>query len=674
VIGALDTALDPGFTGITVNGGADPDRFTVTPSSYPITVDGAAPVGTCPGDGLALDLSGGAVVDAFDSGAGTYTFSSGEGTITYTGMEAVGQASLALSVNYSTLYATQDLATANGNELIVTVTNTGANDANCVSITLDNASTNWISGALNAPSDGSFDGTTWDDLTVPAGESETLVITGFVISDLPGSVTFTLDAIQDATTDDNTATIELTPGFIMPVKAHVNAALYHSRTTSLGAYDALTIGLFQGSPGIDGAVWCKVPDETIGVWPPNVPVGSMGNLWRPCSNGLPFPLHVNDLYLDADGSTLWLAVWGYDGLYRSTNGGESWEGLDPIGDGFSIVYTITQDVTSGTYYASANNGLVLRSFDGENWQPVGSLPSVASDTPWTLVSHPENTGTIYAGTHGRGVFVTEDFGFTWTELDDAATLADENQDLIDAFGGHVFDLAFSPDEDGAGDYFLYAGTGTGVWRAELDDATATTFEDAWTLIGPTVTLDDASTVTPEARALAFNGDGAGGAADDLVAGTWGFGAYTWDTPNTDDTHAPLTLRQDQVTFVAASPDGDVFFGTNAGGTYVVDGVASTSTASEPVQQDLPDGYVLNQNYPNPFNPVTTIAFALPETGHVRLAVFDGLGREVAVLVDGTVEAGHHEAQFQAGELPTGAYIYRLTTDEGAISRTLILMK
>jgi hypothetical protein len=634
-IGALDTPLAGTFTGISVfgeDGGApdapdDPDAFVVTPSTYPILIDGEDPAGTCPGDGLALDVSGGAVVSSFTNAAGTgsYTFSSGEGDVAFSGIEAVGDSELAIMANYSVLYATQDLATATGNELIITVANSGTNDANCVTVALDPTSSSWISGALNVPSDGAFDGTTWDDLTVAAGESETLIITGFVISDLPGSVSFTMESIQDTSDDDNVATIELSPGFLMPAKAHVNSALYHDRASSDGTYASLTVGLFQGSPGIEGAVWCKIPESTGGVWPPNVPAGSMGNVWRPCSNGLPFPLHVNDLYLDADGSTLWLAVWGYDGLYRSTTGGESWEAVDPIGDGFTIVYTITQDVTSGTYYASVNNGLILRSFDGMAWQQVGSLPGVASDTPWTLASHPTATGTLYAGTHGKGVYVTQDFGFTWSELDDGATLANENDDLLDAKAGHVFDLVFSP--DGANE-FLYAGTASGIWRAEL--SAATTFADDWTLIGPEVTLDDASVVIPEVRTLVFAADGGGD--DDLVAGTWGFGAFTWDTPNTLDAHTALTLRQDQVTFLAASPDGQVFFGTNAGGTYSAQTSNSTSTASEPVQQELPEGYVLSQNYPNPFNPVTTIGFALPETGRVRLSVFDGLGREVATLI------------------------------------------
>lgn len=83
---------------------------------------------------------------------------------------------------------------------------------------------------------------------------------------------------------------------------------------------------------------------------------------------------------------------------------------------------------------------------------------------------------------------------------------------------------------------------------------------------------------------------------------------------------------------------------------------------------------LEQNYPNPFNPVTMIDFALPETGHVRLAVYDALGREIAVLADGVSEAGRHTVRFVATGLPTGTYLYRLETPHGSLTRTLLLMR
>jgi hypothetical protein len=71
---------------------------------------------------------------------------------------------------------------------------------------------------------------------------------------------------------------------------------------------------------------------------------------------------------------------------------------------------------------------------------------------------------------------------------------------------------------------------------------------------------------------------------------------------------------------------------------------------------LPTSFDMAQNFPNPFNPTTTIQYALPEAGMVSLVVTDMLGREVATLVNGRVEAGVHTAQFDASSLTSGIYI------------------
>jgi hypothetical protein len=89
---------------------------------------------------------------------------------------------------------------------------------------------------------------------------------------------------------------------------------------------------------------------------------------------------------------------------------------------------------------------------------------------------------------------------------------------------------------------------------------------------------------------------------------------------------------------------------------------------------VPTNYALLGNYPNPFNPQTTIRFGLPEAADVSLIVYDMLGREVKVLVHGTVTAGMHEARFDASSLPSGSYIYQFTTPESRISRVLLLSR
>ena len=90
--------------------------------------------------------------------------------------------------------------------------------------------------------------------------------------------------------------------------------------------------------------------------------------------------------------------------------------------------------------------------------------------------------------------------------------------------------------------------------------------------------------------------------------------------------------------------------------------------------DTPVDFGLTTNYPNPFNPSTTIRFDLPESAHVRLRVFDALGREVRVLLDGIRAAGAHEVVFDASDLPSGTYFYRLETAHGSFVRPMLLAK
>ncbi|MCL4705530.1 T9SS type A sorting domain-containing protein [bacterium] len=91
-------------------------------------------------------------------------------------------------------------------------------------------------------------------------------------------------------------------------------------------------------------------------------------------------------------------------------------------------------------------------------------------------------------------------------------------------------------------------------------------------------------------------------------------------------------------------------------TLIATGVSAPLAASEPLQ------FSLAQNYPNPFNPTTTIAFHLPQSGRVRLRVYDILGKEMDVLLEEEKLAGHHEIQFDGKGFPSGLYFCRLEFD------------
>jgi hypothetical protein len=90
--------------------------------------------------------------------------------------------------------------------------------------------------------------------------------------------------------------------------------------------------------------------------------------------------------------------------------------------------------------------------------------------------------------------------------------------------------------------------------------------------------------------------------------------------------------------------------------------------------EIPNYYFLNQNYPNPFNPVTNIKFGIPESGDVRLVVYDILGRAVRTLMNEYKNPGTYEVQFDATELASGIYFYSLQTIKGTETKRMLMIK
>jgi hypothetical protein len=75
--------------------------------------------------------------------------------------------------------------------------------------------------------------------------------------------------------------------------------------------------------------------------------------------------------------------------------------------------------------------------------------------------------------------------------------------------------------------------------------------------------------------------------------------------------------------------------------------------------ELPSSIAIYQNYPNPFNPTTTISYDIPENSHVKLSVYDIMGREVANLVNEYKKVGRYEVEWDATDFPSGVYFYKL---------------
>jgi 5-hydroxyisourate hydrolase-like protein (transthyretin family) len=89
---------------------------------------------------------------------------------------------------------------------------------------------------------------------------------------------------------------------------------------------------------------------------------------------------------------------------------------------------------------------------------------------------------------------------------------------------------------------------------------------------------------------------------------------------------------------------------------------------------IPQRHVLYQNYPNPFNPTTVISFQSPVANHIRIMVYDLLGREVAVLMDEKKEPGRYEVRFDGKNLASGVYLYRMQAGQYVETRKLLLIR
>lgn len=90
--------------------------------------------------------------------------------------------------------------------------------------------------------------------------------------------------------------------------------------------------------------------------------------------------------------------------------------------------------------------------------------------------------------------------------------------------------------------------------------------------------------------------------------------------------------------------------------------------------DTPKKFMLASNYPNPFNPTTRINFQIPKSTFVRLNVYNSLGQEIAILINDFIEQGSHSIEFNAKDLPSGIYIYKLQADQYIDTKKMILTK
>ncbi|MCH8299681.1 MAG: T9SS type A sorting domain-containing protein [Candidatus Marinimicrobia bacterium] len=136
-------------------------------------------------------------------------------------------------------------------------------------------------------------------------------------------------------------------------------------------------------------------------------------------------------------------------------------------------------------------------------------------------------------------------------------------------------------------------------------------------------------------------------------------SYQWVVPQLTIDEGRIRIYMDNV--------GEGYTGTSE--NFSIRGVVTVED-----EEAFSRSFNLYPNYPNPFNPSTTISFTLSNASRVSLLIYDIHGREVESLIEGIQPAGSHSIEWNASNLASGVYFYRLTADEFIQTRKMILIK
>jgi len=391
--------------------------------------------------------------------------------------------------------------------------------------------------------------------------------------------------------------------------------------------------------------------------------------WK--SIGLPL-CGVKEIALNIYGY-MFAGVWGVN---RSVDGGQNWETINNGFVNLDIRALVAKD--NGYLFAGTNDspdGTVFRSADnGDNWVRVDNFPTGVAINGLAVGLNGEIIATA-SGYHNLCQKSTDD-GITWQDIK-------YGQDI--GCGKVAF--------NSAGDLFS-ASWGQGFWKLPAGDTTWITItsnygynwipslfvaSNDYLYAGGSRSTDNGLTWTSLSlnqgyTAFAENSIG------HIFCGTTNYGSGVWRSTDYGDTWEQInsglptmdvrSVAVDSEDYLYAGPWGYSLFKTT---TPTITDVSEINFA--------PTSFSLEQNYPNPFNPSTTIKYTIPnvtlsgvEGSRVRLKVYDVLGNEIVTLVNEEKPIGTYELNWNAANLPSGVYFYRLQAGSFVETKKMILLK
>lgn len=320
-------------------------------------------------------------------------------------------------------------------------------------------------------------------------------------------------------------------------------------------------------------------------------------------------------------------------IYKTTNAGANWTQVYTLAGGFINAIEMTSALTG---YAEGDpvggTWTILTTVDGGNtWVRMPTEPTQAgAEAGWNNSFQAMGTN-IWFGTNNTRVYRSSDLGLTWSFAATTGTVNTYGVHFNNSLNGVAGGNAGVYTTDGGVTWLTSPVPGTG----NITGGIAGGNDNFWVCRGTSLYRSSDNGATWITTAV------------HTAAGTlWDMDMKVNDCPT----------------------------GWAVGASGVIAKVTGTIVGITNVGSEVPSSYLLKQNFPNPFNPTTNIHFAIPQSGLVTLKVFDIAGREISTLVNEVRAAGSYIVDFNASELSSGAYFYRIESGNFVDTKKMMLIK